>query len=305
MSQTRAWVPMLAFLAIAGSVSLAASRVSAQQQMSMAMPSVAITSPSSGATITGNTIDVAVKPANFTVECADVGKPGTSPMQGHVHAMVDGMGMAHLANMYCSDHFTISTASLKPGKHVLAVVLADDAHQMDSPPATVSFDYAPKSEQPLPKPEQGPASIAIISPKNGETVDRKFDVKLAVNGFHNTCDLEGRQDVAGYGHVHIFASQAGVTDKTAEPPMVAMMKTPNGKMMAEKIAKETGVSMDELKSMASMSMNGLLGMPCTSTIPVDLSTWHSGQARVLIMLANNDHMPAAGVTPAAVTVNLK
>jgi hypothetical protein len=226
-------------------------------------------------------------------------------MQGHVHAMVDGMDMAHLANMYCSDHFTISTAGLKPGKHTLAVVLADDAHRMDSPPATVSFDYAPKSEQPLPKPEQGSASIAIISPKNGETVDRKFEVKLALKGFHNTCDLEGRQDVAGYGHIHIFANQASVTDKTAEPPMVAMMMTPNGKMMAEKIAQGTGMSMDELKSMASMSMNGLVGMPCTSTIPVDLSTWHSGQARVMIMLANNDHMPTAGVPPAAVTVNLK
>jgi hypothetical protein len=305
MSQTRAWAPALAFLAIAGSVSFAASRVGAQQQTPTAMPSVAITSPSSGATITGNTIDVAVKPANFTIECADVGKPGTPPMQGHVHAMVDGMEMAHLANMYCSDRFTISTAGLKPGKHILAVVLADDAHQMDSGPVTVSFDYAPKSEQPLPKPDEGSASIAIMSPKNGETVGRKFDVKLALTGFHNTCDLEGRQDIAGHGHIHIFASQAGVTDKTAEPPMVAMMKTPNGKMMADEIAKETGVSMDQLTSMASMSMKGLLGMPCTSTIPVDLSKWHSGQARIMIMLANNDHMPTAGVTPAAVTVNLK
>lgn len=305
MSQTRAWGPALAVLAIAGSVAIAASRASAQQQMPMSMPAVAITSPSSGATITGNTVDVTVKPTNFNIECTDVGKPGTSPMQGHVHAMVDGMDMAHLANMYCSDHFAISTAGLKPGKHMLTVVLADDAHQMDTPPATVSFEYVPKAEQPLPKPQQGPASITILSPKNGETIDRKFDVKLALKGFNSTCDLEGRRDVAGSGHIHIFATQAGVTDRTAEPPMVAMMKTPNGKMMAEKIAKETGMSMDELKSMVSMSMTGLLGMPCTSTIPVDLSTWHTGQARIMIMLANNDHMPAASITPAVVTVNLK
>ncbi len=69
-----------------------------------------------------------------------------------------------------------------------------------------------------------------------------------------------------------------------------MMQTPSGKMMAERLAKETGVSMDQMKS---------------STIPVDLTTWQRGPARIMIMPANDDHEPAAGVAPAATTVNVR
>jgi hypothetical protein len=295
---------MAAAIAVAGSA-LAATRVQAQQSMSMAMPTVAIESPTSGAVVTGTSFPVMVKASNFKIECADVGKPATPSVQGHVHAMVDGMDMEHLANMYCSDRFSISTAGLKAGKHMLTVVLANDAHQMDSSPVSVPFTYAPTAEQPLPQSDARKASITILSPKNGESVERKFDVKLAVTGFHDSCDLEGRPNVPGYGHLHIFVTQSGVTDKTAAAPMVAMMQTPSGKMVAEKLGKETGMSMDQITSMASMAMVGLQGMPCSSTIPVDVTTWQRGPARIMIMLANDDHEPTAGVAPAAITVNVK
>ena len=303
---TRSWTPLaLGALAAAAIVSLIAPLAEAQEQMPMAMPSVAIEEPATGSKITGSSFDVTVKPSNFKLECSDVGKPGTSPMQGHVHAMVDGMDMPHLANMYCTEHFAISTAGLKPGKHVLTVVLANDAHQMDSAPASTTFEYAPSVVAEPPKPGAADkASIVIVSPKNGATVDRKFNLKVAVQGFHDSCDLEGRPNIAGYGHLHVFATQDGVTNKNAEPPMLAMMKTGPGKMMAENMAKETGMSMDQLKAEASMAMVGLLGMPCTSTIPVDLTTWRSGPARITIMLANDDHMPTP-VAPAAVSLTLK
>jgi hypothetical protein len=293
-----------AAIVVAGSA-LAAIRVEAQQSMPMAMPTVAIESPSSGAIVTGTSFPVVVKASNFKIECADVGKPATPSVQGHVHAMVDGMNMEHLANMYCLDRFSISTAGLKPGKHMLTVVLANDAHQMDSTPVSVPFTYAPTAEQPLPQSDPREARVTILSPKNGESVERKFDVKLAVTGFHESCDLEGRPNVPGYGHLHVFVTQPGITDKTAQAPMVAMMQTPSGKMIAERLAKETGMSMDQVKSMASMAMVGMQSMPCASTIPVDLTTWQRGPARVMIMLANDDHEPTTGVAPAAITVNVK
>ena len=281
------------------------SRLDAQQSTPMATPSISIESPAPGTTLPGNTMDVAVKVANFKVECADAGQPGLSAMQGHIHAMVDGMDMAHLSNMYCSDHFAISTDGLKPGKHMLTVVLANDAHAMASLPVSVPFSLSAAGSQALPPPSAAKETIAIVSPKNGDVVGRKFDVKLAVQGFNASCDLEGRQDIAGTGHFHIFASQAGVTDKTGTAPMMAMLSTDAGKMMAAKLSKDTGMSMDELKPMMGMAMPSLLAMPCTTTIPVDLTTWKAGPAKLMVMLANNDHMPTPGVAPASISVVLK
>ncbi len=83
---------------------------------------------------------------------------------------------------------------------MLTVVLANDAHQMDSTPVSVPFTYAPTAEQPLPRSDAREASVAILSPKKG---------------FHDTCDLEGRPNVSGYGHLHVFVTQPGITDKTA------------------------------------------------------------------------------------------
>jgi hypothetical protein len=293
-------------MAVSGSLLAAlvvAARVEAQQQM-MAMPSVAIESPANGATIAGNTIDVTVKPSNFTISCKDVGKLGDAPVQGHVHAMVDGLDVEHLSGMYCSNRFSISTAGMKPGKHTLAVVLADDAHAMASAPAMVSFEYAPRSIVPLPAANSLAPSVQILSPKSGATVDKKFNVTLAVHNFNLSCNAEGREDVAGVGHIHIFAYQAGVTDKKETAPMVAMMSTDSGKMLAQKLMQQTGMSASDLNMMASMTMPGLLGMPCTKTIPVDLSDWNSGPTRILVQLAKNDHMPAQA-TPAVINVNLK
>lgn len=294
----------IAVAAVGIALTAPAVRLSAQQSMS-AMPEVSIASPAAGSTISGGKLDVTVKASNFKIECANVGQPGTLAMQGHVHAMVDGMDMEHLSGMYCSDHFTISTAGLKPGKHMLTVVLADDAHAMASLPASIPFELDSASAQALPPASSEKATIAIVSPKNGDVVGRKFDLKLATSHFNLSCDLEGRADIAGTGHLHVFASEAGVTDKTGPAPMMAMMATEKGKMIAQKMSKDTGMPMARLQSMMTMAMPGLLGMPCTTTVPVDLSAWKAGTVKLTVMYANNDHMPTAGVTPASVSLTLR
>lgn len=257
---------------------------------------VSIKNISNGQKITASTIPVEVNVSDFKLECQDAGKPGT-PGRGHIHAMVDGTDMAHLTNFYCSDKFDISGAALKPGKHTLAVVLSDDAHMMVGKPAMTMFDYQPKEAAPLPQPDtDAKPSVRIISPKKGAVLGSKFNLVLAVNDFNLSCGLEGKADVKGYGHLHVFVTQKGVTDK------MHTMK----KMSA--VVANTGMKNDKMGGMGSegmMSMVGMIGMPCTKTVPVDLSTWHPGKANVLVMLANNDHMPAMGTAPSSITVTIK
>jgi len=247
---------------------------------------ISIKNITNGQKVTSSSIPVQVGVSGFKIECKDVGKPGV-PGQGHIHAMLDGMSMAQLTNLSCSDAFDISGTGVKPGKHTLAVVLADDAHMMVGKPAMAMFDYAPQEAKALPQPENNTEpSVRIISPKSGTIVGKKFDLVVAVNNFELSCDLEGKADVKGYGHLHVFVTQKGVTDK-----MHPMHK------MSEKMGGGMGSSM--------MSMVGMIGMPCTKTVPVDLLTWHFGKANVLVMLANNDHMPTMGASASSVSVTLK
>jgi hypothetical protein len=150
----------------------------------------------------------------------------------------------------------------------------------------VSFDYQPSTAASLPAGTAGAKpSVSIVSPADGATVNKTFDLKVAVQEFKLSCDAEGKPDAPGVGHLHVFVKQAGVTDKT--PP-------------------EHGASMGgNSMSSGEMSMVGMIGMPCTQTVPVNLSSWNSGKAKVIVLLASNDHMPAMGTQAAAITVNLK
>jgi hypothetical protein len=256
----------------------------------MAMPTVSITNIAMGQTITSSNIPVTVSTSDFIVECQNVGKPGV-PGQGHIHAMVDGMSMAQLTNFYCSNNFEISGAGLKPGKHQLAVVLADDAHAMASKPAMASFDYEPSQELALPASDKNAKPrLRIVSPVNGATVGKKFNLQLAVDDFTLSCDAEGKPDEPGVGHLHVFVKQAGVTDKAPAMSNASEMH---------------GASMSGGMSGGGMTMVGMIGMPCTKTVPVDLSSWKSGTANIVAMLANNDHMPVMGTQAASIAVTLK
>ena len=175
-----------------------------------AEPTVRIVAPAMGAgPITTAEIPVTVAASNFDVECKNVGRPAKSG-RGHDHVTIDGMTMAQMTNLYCTNSFAISGAGIKSGEHTLAVVLASDDHVNVGKPAMTKFVYQPMTSHPLPKAQDAQKPVVtILSPQNGTTVGQKVDVRVAVSGFDLSCDLEGKPDVAGYGHLHVFVLQDG------------------------------------------------------------------------------------------------
>lgn len=271
-----------------------------------APPSISVVSPAAGATVRGSAIPLTVAIHNFDLECANVGKTNAPMGEGHVHVMVDGMNMAHLIGPFCSKTISIPGQGLAAGKHMLTVALANDAHVMNSMPVSVPFVYEPTGSNALPSAMTGgKPSLRVLSPRNGASVNKRFNLVLAVKNFDLSCALEGKKDVEGYGHVHVFVQQSGETTASPATPMLSMMQTPEGMKMGQMLVKQTGMTIDQLKPMMTMGEPGMVGMPCTKTIPVDLSTWHSGPAKVIVQLANNDHMPTMGATPAIIDVTLK
>jgi len=273
-------------------------------------PSVSITPPAGGTKVTGDTNPVTVAVNDFNLECTDVGKPA-KPGQGHIHAMVDGMTMAQMSNLYCDPTFEISGMGLKKGTHRIAVTLASDDHMDIGKPAMMSFDYEPAQVKPLParlvskKPR-----VTIVSPKSGATAPRTFDLLVNVSGFNLSCDLEGKPNVAGYGHLHVFALEKGVTDVKASVPMshegsMATGGDMKGAMHGEKKGAMKGHAMAGHEMMPMMSMVGMLSMPCTQKVPIDLSSWKAGKTRLMVMLADNDHMPTKGAQAAVVDITLQ
>ena len=272
----------------------------------MAPPSIAITSPAMGATVRGSTIPVRVAIHNFHLECANIGKTVAPMGEGHVHVMVDGMDMAHLIGPFCSPNISINGQGIAAGKHMLTVVLATDAHAVSSMPVSVPFMYEPSATMTVPHTMTGGVpTLSVISPKNGATVGRHFQLVVGVKNFDLSCSLEGKRNIAGWGHLHVFVQQDAQTGASAPTPMVAMMKTPEGMSMGKMLMQKTGMSMDQLDGMMTMAMPGMIGMPCTTTIPVNLTSWSSGAAKIVVQFANNDHMPTMGAKPVVINVRVK
>ena len=269
-------------------------------------PSISITGPAGGAKVSGDTIPVSVTVNDFNLECRDVGKPAKAG-QGHIHAMIDGMTMAHMSNLYCDQSFEISGTGLKKGSHRIAVTLASDDHVDISKPAMVAFDYEPAQVKPLPAPVVSKRPrVAIVSPEKGATVPRTFDLAVKVNDFNLSCALEGKPNVAGYGHIHVFALEKGVTDVKPAMPMSHEGRAMGGSMKGGSMKGEMkGHEMAGHEMMPMMSMVGMLSMPCTQRIPIDLSSWKAGTVRLMVMLANDDHEPTKGAQPAVVDVTLQ
>jgi hypothetical protein len=289
--------------ALAGLLALAAPVVAGTQQ-----PSVSITAPTAGTgPITSSDIPVSVAVSGFTIECKDAGMPA-KPGRGHVHAMVDGMSMMQMTNLYCTRNFSFSGAALKPGEHTLAVVLASDDHMSVGKPAMVKFDYQPTALQPLPEAKSaGRPTVRILSPQPGTVVGRKVDLKVAVSNFDLSCDLEGKPNVGGYGHLHVFVNQGGhAMPMMMSHDMSSMHNENKGHDMKGHMPSEKSHGgMNAMGGMENMAMPGMVGMPCTRTVPVDLSAWKAGKTKLTVMLANNDHEPTAGAVPAAVDVVVK
>lgn len=161
-----------------------------------AEPTVRIVAPAMGAgPITTAEIPVTVAASNFDVECKNVGRPAKSG-RGHDHVTIDGMTMAQMTNLYCTNSFAISGAGIKSGEHTLAVVVASDDQVNVGKPAMTKFVYQPMTSHQLPKAQDAQKPVVtILSPQNGTTVGQKVDVRVAVSGFDLSCDLEGKPDV--------------------------------------------------------------------------------------------------------------
>ncbi len=239
-------------------------------------PSLEIVSPAAGGQVTTDDIEVQVKVSDFTVDCTKTGTPDEDGI-GHIHAMIDGMTMASLTNFYCQEQFTISGEGLAPGTHTLIVDLASNTHMdMMGTAKQVEIDFQPANARPLPAAnDQGEPGLELVSPERHAEVDARFTIEVTPNNFTPSANLEGKQNVPGYGHYHVFI----------DTPMMSMASegTPEAGMdaMASPEAGMDGMSM--------MSMAGMVAMPGANTFELDLTAWGPGEHVIWIEPVQNDH----------------
>ena len=245
-------------------------------------PSLEILSPASGDVITTDMIDVQVKINNFVVDCTQSGRPDEDGV-GHIHVMVDGMTMANLTNFYCGDTFSVPGAGLAAGTHTLIVDLASNTHMdMAETAQQVEFDYQPANPIPLPEAEDlGEPGVTLVSPTDGADVTSVVSIEVDPVNFNPSEELEGKQNVPGYGHYHVFVdTPMGMMDSmdAMASPEVEMSGTP-----AEGHTDDMG------GEMAMMSMAGMVLMPGANTFDLDLSAWGPGLHTIWIEPVQNDH----------------
>jgi ribosomal protein L24E len=224
---------------------------------------LAIRQPRPGTVITANSVPFVVRLSHFKVDCRFAGTPDR-PGVGHYHVMLDGA----LVNMFCSDRSRVSMQDVKPGRHTLAFVPADNTHADDlKAEKKVAFTYKPS--KPLPaigaKHNPGRPSIGIVSPRPGATVHGGFDLRVAPKNFEFSCALYGKKDIAGYGHWH-----ANVDSTT--------------------------------KGM--MGMGTMLGMSCRRSFHVSLAGIRPGKHTFYAILEDAQHAPTPNAQ-ASVTLNVR
>jgi hypothetical protein len=211
---------------------------------------LAVSKPRPGAVVTGDSVPFDVRLSHFKLDCRFAGTPNRAGV-GHYHVMLDGA----LINMFCTDRSRVSLLDVKPGRHTLAFVPADDAHADDlKAEKKVSFTYRPSKPLRAVRPIQseGRPSIRITSPRPGATVHGGFDLTVAPKNFRLSCALYGKKDIAGYGHWH-----ANVDSTT--------------------------------KGM--MGMGTMLGMSCRRSFHVSLAGIRPGKHTFYAILEDNQHAP--------------
>jgi hypothetical protein len=237
-------------------------------------PSLSVLSPSNGATVTSTDIPVSVQVSNFTLSAPDVGLPDKEG-EGHIHVMLDGMTMGVLFNFYTTPNFTLPGEGVKPGQHTLTFDLASNTHvDMEDTATSVTINYQPLTPEPAPQasPSDGAPEVSIVWPPNGATVGPLFTLQVSKKNFTPSLELEGKPNLAGFGHYHVFVDM-----------------------------DMSGMSMQG----GMMSMAGMIGMPGNDSIPVDLSAWPNGQHSITVEPVQDDNTPIQGATPALVTITLQ
>ena len=84
---------------------------------------VSVLSPKDGSKITANTVPLRVATTGFRNSCALSGKPSQEG-RGHYHVLLDKT----LVNMFCTETARISLQNVKPGRHTVTVVPAQNDH---------------------------------------------------------------------------------------------------------------------------------------------------------------------------------
>lgn len=226
---------------------------------------VNITSPASGTKITGNEVTLQVAASGYDLTCDLAGKP-VKEGKGHYHVELD----KSLINMYCTPEAKISLQNVKPGKHTLTVLPAQNDHaEVHENAVSVDIDYQPSAALAEIKDATlaGKPSITIVSPKAGDTVSGNFDVVVEVKNYNLSCDLYGKPAVAGYGHWHLNL------DSTSGP---------------------------------MMGMGTMAGMSCQTVFHASTEGLDSGSTHTLIaLLLDNGHAPIEPEISSKVEVKVK
>jgi hypothetical protein len=227
-------------------------------------PQITIVSPKDGEVVTANAVPVILQLRNWTLDCTLSGTPNKTGT-GHWHLLLD----KGLVNMICDPVSTLVLQNVKPGKHILAAVPAQNDHEeMEKAEVMATFDYQPAN--PLPPVRGlnlGKPSVSILSPKNGATVSgHTFSLVFDVRNFRLSCDLLGRPKVDGTGHWHVNVD-------TTQGPMMGMMT--------------------------------MLAMGCTNSFEVPLAGIKPGTHKFFVLLVDNLHAPFSPAVEAGVTVNVK
>jgi hypothetical protein len=158
-------------------------------------PTIHILTPASRSTLTTEDIDLRFAVGDFTVDCAQSGRPEQSGV-GHIHVMLDGL----LVDLGCGETFRISGYGLAPGPHTLVALLADNRHHNLVKSNEITIEYQPETPQPLPRAiELGTPGAHLVSPLVGATVPARFPVVVNAVNFVPEGALSAKPNVAGYG----------------------------------------------------------------------------------------------------------
>jgi hypothetical protein len=153
------------------------------------------------------------------------------------------MNMGVLFNFYTTPTFTLPGQGMKPGQHTLTFDLASNTHvDIEATVTNVAINYQPATAKAAPQASASSRSpeVTVVWPPNGATLRPLFTLLVSKNNFAPSLELEGKPNLAGYGHYHIFVI-------FVDMPMMDM----------------TGGS--------DVGMMSMIGMPGTDSIPVDLS----------------------------------
>ncbi len=186
--------------------SSATSSASSSPHMAMEVPpwamamKVSIQLPVTGTKITDNTVPVHVAMSGFQPTCAS----GFAPVQGegHYHLLID----KSLVDMFCAPDATLSMQNLQPGTHTITAQPALTNHMdVEMNASSVTIDYEPTHPLPALTAATFAAapSIKIMSPAKGVQLSGSFNITVQVSNYNVSCALEGKPDVAGYGHWHV------------------------------------------------------------------------------------------------------